>query len=79
LVRDDGKGGWVITVAYKGKCTHHAIKIGEDGNLALNGTASEYAPENLTELIDHLAKKRKALKWPVPLVEPVNKRNSKAA
>jgi len=79
LVRDDGKGGWVITVAYKGKCTHHAIKIGDDGNLALNGTATEYAPDDLADLIEHLAKKRKALKWPVPLVVPVSKRDSKAA
>lgn len=66
-------------MAYKGKCTHHAIKIGDDGNLALNGTATEYAPDDLADLIEHLAKKRKALKWPVPLVVPVSKRDSKAA
>ena len=43
LVRDDSKGdkGYVVTVAFKGKCTHHAIATNpDDGVLALNGARS---------------------------------------
>ena len=77
LVRKDGKGGYVLSVAFKEQCTHHKISVQDDGVLALNETASEFT--DLSDLIDHLGKKRKPLKWPVALTEPVNKQSSKAA
>ena len=69
LVRDSkDEGEFVLSVEYKGKPTHHAIK--RDGDvLCINGKKTECA--SIKDLIAHLNTKRKDLKWPIPL-DPAN-------
>lgn len=61
---------YLLSVVYKGKATHHMITRSEVGGpFTLNGTVTEF--KAIDSLIEHLAEKRKALKWPVPLTTAV--------
>jgi len=68
LVRDGPDGQYVLSVIYKGAATHHAIaKVG--GKFAINKKVSDKT--SLGDLLALLAKKNKALNWPVDLVSGV--------
>jgi len=75
LVRQTGQLGsdepdsCILSVVFKGKATHHAIKREEGGFLSLNKNVSECT--TLEELTTFCSKKQKSIKWPVPLVEGV--------
>ena len=62
----------ILSVVFKGKVTHHAIKQDGPGEpVFINGAKSTCT--TVDALITYLGQKRKELKWPVPLIEPVNK------
>lgn len=64
-----GSGKYVLSVIYKGKSTHHVVSTTEQGTLALNGADSKLS--DMAEFATYLGEKRKAIKWPVPLVQGV--------
>lgn len=68
LVRTREKPGeYVLCVVYKGKATHHLIKV-EDGVCKIN-KKSYNDPATVQELVSNLSKKTPG--WPIPLDKPV--------
>jgi Ca2+-binding EF-hand superfamily protein len=68
--KGDGKKEFILSVVYKGKPTHHNVSLLASGNFSINKKESK--AKTLAALTKILAKKNKALGWPVPLTEGVN-------
>ena len=66
LVRPS-EGAYILSLAYRGKGTHHSIKKREDGVYTVNGKAYG-APTSLARLIKLLSKPCEG--WPCVLTEP---------
>ena len=67
----DGNG-YVLSVRYQGRPTHHKLRVGEGGQsfLIQKGRQTAVDASSIAEVVAHL--RRKHAYWPVPLGEHVS-------
>jgi hypothetical protein len=62
-------GRYTLSVIYKTKATHHALDRGDDGIFLIGDRSTNCT--TFESVVEYLAKKQKAVRWPVPLVQGV--------